>query len=49
LSLPTVVGRGGAERVLRLELSAGEAAALNRSADVLRATIGQLGLANRAG
>jgi L-lactate dehydrogenase len=49
LSLPTVVGRGGAERVLRLELSAGEAAALNRSADVLRATIGQLGLADRAG
>jgi L-lactate dehydrogenase len=43
LSLPTVVGRGGVERVLRLELSAAEAEALNRSADVLRATIGHLG------
>jgi L-lactate dehydrogenase len=45
LSLPTVIGRGGAERVLRLDLSADEAAALHRSADVLRSTIGHLGLA----
>jgi L-lactate dehydrogenase len=44
LSLPTVVGRGGAQRVLRLDLSPSEAEALNRSADVLRATIRQLGL-----
>ena len=44
LSLPTVVGRGGAERVLRLDLSPSELEALNRSADVLRATIRQLGL-----
>jgi L-lactate dehydrogenase len=44
LSLPTVIGRGGVERVLRLELSPSEADALRRSADILRATIGQLGL-----
>jgi L-lactate dehydrogenase len=44
LSLPTIVGRGGAERVLRLTLSPSEAEALNRSADVLRATIRQLAL-----
>ena len=44
LSLPTVVGRGGIERVLRLSLSPSETAALARSADLLRATISQLGL-----
>jgi L-lactate dehydrogenase len=44
LSLPTVVGRGGIERVLRLSLDPSETAALRRSADVLRATIRQLGL-----
>ena len=44
LSLPTIVGRGGAERVLRLTLSPSEAEALSRSADVLRATIRQLAL-----
>jgi L-lactate dehydrogenase len=44
LSLPTVIGRGGVERVIQLELSRSEADALRRSADVLRATIGQLGL-----
>lgn len=44
LSLPTVVGRDGAERVLRLSLAPAEAEALNRSADVLRSTIGQLSL-----
>ena len=43
-SLPTVVGRSGVERVVQLELSASEREALTRSADVLRATIGQLGL-----
>ena len=49
LSLPTVVGRRGIERVLRLDLSPPEADALNRSADVLRTTIGQLGLPDRGG
>jgi L-lactate dehydrogenase len=44
LSLPTVVGRGGAERVLRLTLSPSEAEALERSADVLRSMIRPLGL-----
>lgn len=46
LSLPSVVGREGIERVIRLEMSPPEADALRRSADVLRATIGQLGLAS---
>lgn len=49
LSLPTIVGRGGAERVLRLDLSQDEAGALRRSADVLRSTITLLGLENGAG
>jgi L-lactate dehydrogenase len=44
LSLPTIVGRGGAERVLRLTLIPSEAKALNRSADTLRSTIRLLGL-----
>lgn len=44
LSLPTVVGRGGAERVLRLTLAPSEVEALNRSAEVLRSTIRQLAL-----
>jgi L-lactate dehydrogenase len=43
-SLPTVVGRGGVERVLRLTLAPSEAEALHRSADVLRSTILPLGL-----
>lgn len=42
LSLPTVVNRGGVERVLRLELDEREVAALRHSAGVLKATIGQL-------
>ena len=42
LSLPTVVGRGGVERVLHLDLAPAESAALVRSADVLRATIQQI-------
>ena len=37
------VGRGGAERVLRLTLAPSETEALNRSADVLRSTIRELG------
>ncbi|MGE0406723.1 MAG: L-lactate dehydrogenase, partial [Candidatus Korobacteraceae bacterium] len=42
LSLPTVVGRGGIERVLRLTLDEHEQQALQHSADVLKKTIGQL-------
>ena len=42
LSLPTVVGRNGVERVLKLDLSQSEADGLRRSADVLRTTIGLL-------
>ena len=38
LSLPTVVGRNGIERVLRLQLNEKEEAALKRSAEVLRKT-----------
>jgi L-lactate dehydrogenase len=44
LSLPTVVDRSGVERVLRLELDPSETEALRRSADVLKATIAQVGL-----
>ena len=44
LSLPTVVNRGGVERVLRLELSEQEAGGLRRSAEILKANIAQLGL-----
>ena len=36
LSLPAVLGRGGVERLLELELAADELRALQRSADVLR-------------
>ncbi len=39
LSLPAVIDSGGVGRVLRLELDAGEADALRRSAEVLRQTI----------
>jgi L-lactate dehydrogenase len=44
LSLPTVVGRRGVERTLRLGLSAEEASALRRSAAQLREAIDVLGL-----
>jgi L-lactate dehydrogenase len=44
LSVPTVVGRGGVERTLRLALSADEASGLRRSAYLLRQTIASLGL-----
>jgi L-lactate dehydrogenase len=44
LSVPTVVGRGGVERTLRLALSAEEASGLRRSADLLRETIATLDL-----
>jgi L-lactate dehydrogenase len=42
LSLPTIVGAGGVETVLRVGLSSSEAAALRRSAEVLRRTIDEL-------
>ena len=44
LSLPTVVGRRGVERTLRLGLSAEEASDLRRSAALLRETIEAIGL-----
>lgn len=44
LSLPTVVGRSGVERVLRLEMNAEELAGLRRSAQVLQTTLAQLKL-----
>jgi L-lactate dehydrogenase len=43
LSLPTVVGRRGIERVLRLNLSPHEARGMRESAGVLRETIDSLG------
>jgi len=42
LSLPTVLGRGGIERVLRLDLSPHEARGVRKSAGVLRQTIESL-------
>jgi L-lactate dehydrogenase len=44
LSVPTVLGRGGVERTLRLGLSAEEASGLRRSAELLRSTIATLEL-----
>ncbi len=44
LSVPTVVGRGGVERTLRLALSAEEASGLRRSGELLRETIASLEL-----
>jgi L-lactate dehydrogenase len=44
LSVPTVVGRGGVERTLRLALSADEASGLRRSGELLRETIASLEL-----
>jgi L-lactate dehydrogenase len=43
LSLPSVVGRGGVERVLELPLDAGELEGLRRSAAILRGVIDGLG------
>lgn len=42
LSLPAVIGRGGVERVLRLDLTPDEAAGLRHSAEVLRSTVAAL-------
>jgi L-lactate dehydrogenase len=44
LSLPTVVDRGGIQRVLRLELDKDETAKLRHSADLLKETIAALDL-----
>ncbi len=48
LSVPTVVHRSGIERVLRLELSAEEAAGLRHSAGVLKGVIASLELPRAA-
>lgn len=44
LSVPTVLGRGGVVRTLRLAMSAEEASGLRHSAELLRATIDTLEL-----
>lgn len=44
LSLPSIVDRGGVERVLRLELAHEEIAGLQKSAQVLKETIRSIGL-----
>lgn len=44
LSLPTVVGRGGVEKVLHLALDDSEVTKLRRSAEILKSTIDQLKL-----
>jgi L-lactate dehydrogenase len=43
LSLPTVVGRGGAERILELAISDDERAGLQRCAEVLRESLDAIG------
>ena len=42
--VPVILGRGGAERILELELNAEEQLALNRSADLIRGTMAHLAL-----
>jgi malate/lactate dehydrogenase len=44
LSLPSVIGSAGVERVLPLNLDDGELAALRRSAEVMKENIRQLNL-----
>lgn len=44
LSLPTIVGRNGIEKVLHVSLDESEVGKLKHSADVLKSTIGQLKL-----
>lgn len=44
LSLPTVVGRAGIERVIEPRVSDEEATALRKSAEVLKATLAEVGL-----
>ena len=42
ISMPTIVGRGGAERIVEIELWPKETQALQKSAAVLRETLGQV-------
>ncbi|MGQ9489605.1 MAG: malate dehydrogenase [Anaerolineae bacterium] len=42
--VPVVLGRNGVERIIQLELTPEEQAALNRSADLIRSTMAQLKL-----
>jgi len=42
--LPTIVDRGGVEKVIRLDLNEEEINGLRKSATVLKANIQQLGL-----
>ena len=44
LSVPTVVGRGGAERQLEIPMSDDEIASLRRSAEALQSVAGRFGL-----
>ena len=44
LSIPSIVGRRGAEQILEIPLDDGEREALRASADQLREVIGELGL-----
>jgi L-lactate dehydrogenase len=44
LSLPTIIDRGGVEKVLNLDLDAEELAGLQHSASILTEIIGQLNL-----
>lgn len=44
LSVPAVLGRGGVERLVHLDLSPSELASLRQSASMLRTAIAQLGL-----
>lgn len=44
LSLPAVIHQGGVERVLRLTLASGEIEGLQRSAEILKSTIHDVGL-----
>lgn len=45
LSVPTIVGREGVERVVPIPLAAGEAEGLRRSAQIIRSVIEETGLA----
>lgn len=44
LSLPSVVGRGGVQRILRTPMDEGELASLQHSADTLRSSLATLGI-----
>jgi malate/lactate dehydrogenase len=44
LSVPTIIGKAGAEKRIEIRLAAEEQAALEKSASVLRETIAQTGV-----